>query len=90
MTRNTFSSRLIHIMQIQMQFGRLWLRSRLRRLTLPPALKVMIIAVLSLSVPALTGTLLIILDLISMVCRMFKRPLPRKNFRQVSLIRKPT
>lgn len=90
MTRNTFTSRLTHIFQLQTQYGRLWLRSRFRRLTLPPALKVVIFAVTGMMVIALTGTLLLLLDLITIVFRMFKRPFPRGNFRQVPLIRKPT
>ncbi|KQN56464.1 hypothetical protein ASE99_10645 [Serratia sp. Leaf51] len=94
MTRNTtdrrssFSARLTHIMQIQTQYGRLWLRSRFRRMSVPPALKLVTFVVFSLLILALTGTMLLMFDLIAMVFRTLKRPFPRGGFRQPPLIRK--
>ena len=90
MTRKTFTSRLTEIVHLQAQYARLWLRSRFRRMTLPPALKVVIFAMTGIAVLALTGALLLLLDLITIVCRMLKRPFLRGNFRQAPLIRKPT
>ncbi|CAM3609208.1 hypothetical protein [Rahnella] len=92
MTRNTqksrkaFASRLTHIMQIQTQYGRLWLRSRFRRMYIPASLKIVLLASLGLLALALTGTLLLILDAVALVSGLLRRPFRRGSFRP--LIRK--
>ena len=83
--RTSFTARLTHILQIQTQYGRLWLRARFRRLTLPPALKLIILAFAGLLVLAITGTLLLMVDLISLMIRLIKRPIPHGSLRQVRL-----
>lgn len=88
-SRKNFARRLTHIMQIQTQYGRLWLRSRFRRLTIPASVKIVLIALLGLTALAITGTLLLILDVIALMSRVLKRPFQRGNFRVRSLARKP-
>ncbi|MBV6819884.1 hypothetical protein KWG64_18230 [Rahnella sp. PD12R] len=83
--RKSFTARLTHIMQIQTQYGRLWLRSRFRRFTLPPALKLVILAFAGLMILAITGTLLLMMDLISLMLRLIKRPFPRGSLHQAHL-----
>ncbi|KAB8308574.1 MULTISPECIES: hypothetical protein [Rahnella] len=83
--RKSFTARLTHIMQIQTQYGRLWLRSRFRRFTLPPALKLIILTLAGFMILAITGTLLLMMDLISLMLRLIKRPFPRGSLHQVRL-----
>ncbi|WP_047606094.1 hypothetical protein [Rahnella aquatilis] len=87
--RKTFAARLTHIMQIQTQYGRLWLRSRFRRMKVPASVKIFLLALLGLSALAITGTLLLILDVIALMSRILKRPFQRGCFRQRYLMRKP-
>ncbi|RJT45830.1 hypothetical protein [Rahnella woolbedingensis] len=95
MTRNTtqrrrsFAARLTHIMQIQTQYGRLWLNSRFRRVKVPVSLKVTGFAVLTLMVLAITGTMLLMLDLFSLISGLLKRPFRRGNIYRRQLMRKP-
>ena len=95
MTRNTtqrrrsFTARLTHIMQIQTQYGRLWLSSRFRRIKVPASLKVVAFAILTLMVLAITGTMLLVLDLISLISGLLKRPFRRGNVYRRQLMRKP-
>lgn len=95
MTRNTtqrprsFTARLTHIMQIQTQYGRLWLSSRFRSIKVPASLKVIAFAILTLMVLAITGTMLLMLDLISLMSRLLKRPFRRGNAYRRQLMRKP-
>ncbi|CAM3934968.1 hypothetical protein RABR111495_19580 [Rahnella bruchi] len=95
MTRNTtqhrrpFAARLTHIMQIQTQYGRLWLSSRFRRVNVPVSLKVTGFAILTLMVLAFTGTMLLMLDLISLISGLLKRPFRRGNIYRRQLMRKP-
>ncbi|MBU9847631.1 hypothetical protein [Rahnella ecdela] len=95
MTRNTiqrrrsFAARLTHIMQIQTQYGRLWLSSRFRRVKVPASLKVIAFAILTLLVLAITGTILLMLDLISLLSGLLKRPFRRGNIYRRQLMRKP-
>ncbi|WP_037037395.1 hypothetical protein [Rahnella sp. WP5] len=85
----TFASRLTHIMQIQAQYGRLWLRSRFRRMTVPTSVKIFLLALLGLTALAITGTLLLILDVIALMLSVMKRPFQRGNLPQRYLMRKP-
>ncbi|MBU9818220.1 hypothetical protein J1781_25665 [Rahnella sp. C60] len=87
--RKHFASRLTHIMQIQTQYGRLWLRSRFRRMTVPASVKLFLLALLGLSALVITGTLLLIFDAIALMSHILKRPFYRGNLRQRCLMRKP-
>lgn len=95
MTRNTtkrrqaFFTRLTQIMQVQTQYGRLWLRSRFRRLTIPASLKIVLLAFLGLLALAITGTMLLILDMMALLSRVLKRPFRRGCHRLNLPIRKP-
>jgi hypothetical protein len=76
-------------MQIQTQYGRLWLSSRFRRVKVPASLKVIAFAILTLLVLAITGTILLMLDLISLLSGLLKRPFRRGNIYRRQLMRKP-
>lgn len=93
MIRNTpkrgkkLASRLTHIMQIQTQYARLWLRSRLRRMTVPDSFKIAILTFLAAVTLILTGTLLLVLDVVMLLSKMIKRPFRRGSYPRRSLVR---